>query len=220
MKERTLYEVLMLHPTATIEVINAVYRALAKQHHPDYAGPEGAQKMAQLNEAYAILSNSEKRARYDEIIGVSKEGELVGHRRQSMPGATNLKFEGGSWSVRPETEPTPASASYGEAGPPPRYPRSQGQRALLRPLSWLGHLAGSRLRPQLSRVAEPHHGRSLVQRGAASRPSARRPRTSSGRRSREQPSGARPSERCPTPPCGRPRPRRPGGAVPRRWMPR
>ena len=47
MKERTLYEVLMLHPTATIEVINAVYRALAKQHHPDYAGPEGAEKMAQ-----------------------------------------------------------------------------------------------------------------------------------------------------------------------------
>jgi curved DNA-binding protein CbpA len=126
MKERTLYEVLMLHPTATIEVINAVYRALAKQHHPDYAGPEGAQKMAQLNEAYAILSNSEKRARYDEIIGVSKEGELVGHRRQSMPGATNLKFEGGSWAVRPETEPTPASASYGEAGPPPRYPAAKG----------------------------------------------------------------------------------------------
>jgi curved DNA-binding protein CbpA len=126
MKERTLYEVLMLHPTATIEVINAVYRALAKQHHPDHAGPEGAQRMAQLNEAYAILSNSEKRARYDEIIGVTKEGELVGHQRQSMPGATNLKFEGGSWAVRPKTEPTPASASYGEAGPPPRYPIAKG----------------------------------------------------------------------------------------------
>jgi len=126
MKERTLYEVLMLHPTATIEVINAVYRALAKQHHPDHAGPEGAQTMAQINEAYAILSNSEKRARYDEIIGVTKDGELVGHQRQSMPGATNLKFEGGSWAIRPKTEPTPASASFGEAGPPPRYPTARG----------------------------------------------------------------------------------------------
>lgn len=126
MKERTLYEVLMLHPTATIEVINAVYRALAKQYHPDHAGPEGSQTMARINEAYAVLSHKEKRARYDEIIGVSKEGEPVGHARQSMPGATNMKFEGGSWSVRPKTEPTPASASWGEAGPPPRYPTAKG----------------------------------------------------------------------------------------------
>ncbi len=67
MPERNLYEVLMLHPTATIEVINAAYRTLAKQYHPDHAGPEGAEKMAQINEAFAILSNEEKRARYDEI---------------------------------------------------------------------------------------------------------------------------------------------------------
>jgi curved DNA-binding protein CbpA len=127
MAERTMYEVLMLHPTATIEVINAAYRALAKQYHPDHAGPEGAGKMAQINEAYAILSNDEKRARYDEILGKSGDGELVGHPRPSMPGATNLKYEAGAWSVRPRSEPTPASASYGEAGPPPAYPPAWGK---------------------------------------------------------------------------------------------
>jgi curved DNA-binding protein CbpA len=126
MAERTLYEVLMLHPTATIEVINAVYRALAKQYHPDHAGPEAAEKMAHINEAYAVLSNTEKRARYDEILGGSKEGEAVAHQRQSMPGATNLKYEGGTWSVRPASEATPASTPYGEAGPPPRYPPARG----------------------------------------------------------------------------------------------
>jgi curved DNA-binding protein CbpA len=126
MAERTMYEVLMLHPSATTEVINAAYRALAKQHHPDRAGPEGAETMARINEAYAILSNPEKRARYDEIIGKSKSGEVVGHARQSMPGATNAKYEDGHWSVRPTTEPTPASAEYGEAGPPPRMPRASG----------------------------------------------------------------------------------------------
>jgi curved DNA-binding protein CbpA len=126
MAERTLYEVLMLHPSATIDVINAAYRALAKQYHPDHAGPDGAEKMAQLNEAYAILSNKEKRARYDEILGKSRNGEIVGHQRQSMPGATNMKYEGGAWSVRPASEPTPASAAYGEAGPPPRYPPATG----------------------------------------------------------------------------------------------
>jgi curved DNA-binding protein CbpA len=125
--ERTLYEVLMLHPTATIEVINAVYRALAKQYHPDHAGPEGAGKMAQINDAYAILSHEEKRARYDEILGKSRDGQVVGHPRPSMPGATNLKYEAGTWAVRSQSEPTPASASYGEAGPPPPYPPASGR---------------------------------------------------------------------------------------------
>ncbi len=126
MPERTLYEVLMLHPSATIEVINAAYRALAKQHHPDHVGPDGSAQMARINEAYTVLSNAEKRARYDEIIGKSNGGELVGHARQSMPGATNMKFERGAWSVRPEAEPTPASAQYGEAGPPPQFPTPSG----------------------------------------------------------------------------------------------
>jgi curved DNA-binding protein CbpA len=126
MVERTLYEVLMLHPTATNEVVNAVYRALAKQHHPDHAGPEASETMAQINEAYAILSDKEKRGRYDEIIGLSSEDGVVGHERKSMPGATNLKYESGAWSVRPRSEPTPASASYGDAGPPPRFPVASG----------------------------------------------------------------------------------------------
>ncbi len=43
-----------------------------------------------------------------------------------MPGATNLKYDGGAWSVRPRAEPTPASASYGDAGPPPAYPPAAG----------------------------------------------------------------------------------------------
>jgi len=126
MAERTMYEVLMLHPSATIEVINAAYRALAKRYHPDHAGPEGATMMALINEAYAILSDPDKRARYDEILGKVGTGELIGHPRQSMPGATNLKYEGGGWSVRPASEPTPASAQFGEAGPPPRYPPARG----------------------------------------------------------------------------------------------
>ena len=126
MSERTLYEVLMLHPSATTDVINAAYRALAKQYHPDHAGPEGAQKMAQINEAYAILSNAEKRARYDEIIGKSIETQVIGHARNSMPGATNLKYEAGTWAVRPDSEPTPAAAPYGDAGPPPQHVPARG----------------------------------------------------------------------------------------------
>lgn len=123
--ERTLYEVLMLHPSATVEVINAVYRQLAKQHHPDRAGPDGQQRMAQINEAYAILGNPEKRARYDELLGLQQEA-ATGFARYSAPGAKNLKYEAGTWAIRNNAEPTPSSAPYGEAGPPPVHLRARG----------------------------------------------------------------------------------------------
>jgi curved DNA-binding protein CbpA len=124
--ERTLYEILMLHPTATLEVINAVYRQLAKRHHPDHAGPTGQRRMAEINEAYAILSHPEKRAGYDEMLGLDRQGVTKGFARPSAPGATNLKYDSGVWSVRDPAEPTPASAPYGEAGPPPAFPRPRG----------------------------------------------------------------------------------------------
>jgi len=124
--ERTLYEVLMLHPSATTEVITAVYRQLAKHYHPDHAGPQGQQRMAEVNEAHAVLSDPQRRARYDELLGLNNEGAAKGLERRSVPGATNLKCDGGAWTVRSPTEPIPASAPYGEAGPPPRYPAARG----------------------------------------------------------------------------------------------
>jgi curved DNA-binding protein CbpA len=127
--QRTMYEILMLHPSATLEVINAVYRQLAKQHHPDHAGPDGQKRMAEINEAFAILNDPEKRARYDELAGVGSrpEEQVASPTRATAPGATNLKYEGGTWAVREPTEPTPAPPPYGEAGPPPRNLPSRGR---------------------------------------------------------------------------------------------
>lgn len=153
MPERSHYEVMMLHPSATHEVIAAVYRVLAKQYHPDHAGPDGSKRMAVLNEAYAILGNKAKRARYDAInsadeadvetaapAGAARRTDdresaagasswaarASGLGRESMPGATNLKFTDGAWSVRPPDEPTPPAPTYGEAGPPPSYLPARG----------------------------------------------------------------------------------------------
>jgi curved DNA-binding protein CbpA len=124
-----MYEILMLHPSATLEVINAVYRQLAKQHHPDHAGPAGQKRMAEINEAYAILADPEKRARYDELTGLSAtdEEKVPSAPRPSAPGATNLKYEGGAWSVREPAEPTPTPPPFGEAGPPPRNLPARGR---------------------------------------------------------------------------------------------
>lgn len=128
MAERTLYETLMLHPSATAEVITAVYRVLAKQYHPDRAGPGAEGRMAAINEAHAILSNPDKRARYDASIGLKqgKEGHATTHARPSAPGAVNLKYESGTWAIRDPLEPTPPPSPYGEVGPPPSYPPAVG----------------------------------------------------------------------------------------------
>jgi hypothetical protein len=61
--ERDFYEVLQVHPSADPEVIDSAYRRLALKHHPDKGG--SADRMSELNRAYAILRDPIERARYD-----------------------------------------------------------------------------------------------------------------------------------------------------------
>jgi len=62
------YDVLQISSTATPEVIQAAYRALARAYHPDVnAAPDAARHMRQLNEAYAVLSDPVRRAKYDAV---------------------------------------------------------------------------------------------------------------------------------------------------------
>ena len=59
----------MLAEIADEEIISAVYRKLAQRYHPDVDGsPEAARRMAEINEAYATLRDSEKRRKYDEWL--------------------------------------------------------------------------------------------------------------------------------------------------------
>jgi curved DNA-binding protein CbpA len=63
------YSVLGVLPTADDVVIRAAYRALAQRYHPDKwrADPkEATEKMAEINAAYSILSDAEKRREYDQ----------------------------------------------------------------------------------------------------------------------------------------------------------
>ena len=60
------YEILHVHPSAHPDVIQAAYRRLALLYHPDRnPSPEATDLMAQLNRAYEILTDPEKRAEYD-----------------------------------------------------------------------------------------------------------------------------------------------------------
>ncbi|MFV2063234.1 MAG: DnaJ domain-containing protein [Chloroflexota bacterium] len=125
MPKRTPYEVLMLLPSATPEVITAVYRQLAKQHHPDHSTDGGA-LMAEINEAHAVLGNREKREAYDKSIAPRHATATPVSTRRSAPGAVNLKYERGSWAVPDTSETVPEASAYGEAGEPPPYPPAHG----------------------------------------------------------------------------------------------
>src|SRR5215510_3920465 len=68
-KFRDYYDVLGVPRTATMEEIKKAYRTLARKHHPDVnPGDKTAEeKFKELNEAYTVLSDPEKRKRYDEL---------------------------------------------------------------------------------------------------------------------------------------------------------
>jgi molecular chaperone DnaJ len=77
MPQRDYYEVLGLPRTATPDDIKSAFRKLARQYHPDVSQEANAEeRFKEINEAYAVLSEPEKRAAYDRFghAGVQNMG--------------------------------------------------------------------------------------------------------------------------------------------------
>ncbi len=65
--KRDFYEVLGVDRSATAEEIKGAFRKLAMQYHPDRnKAPDATDRFKEVGEAYEILSDPEKRARYDQ----------------------------------------------------------------------------------------------------------------------------------------------------------
>src|SRR5580658_2949546 len=92
------YSTLGVAKTATGKEIKQAYRKLARKHHPDVnPGDNAAEaKFKEINEAYEVLGDPEKRKKYDELGANWRAYEQAG--AGAGPGAGP---QGGPWNVNP-----------------------------------------------------------------------------------------------------------------------
>ncbi|MAT42013.1 MAG: molecular chaperone DnaJ [Anaerolineaceae bacterium] len=87
MAQRDYYEILGISRNASSEEIKNSFRQLARKYHPDVSKePDAEDRFKELNEAYAILSDPDKRSKYDRFgaAGVNGMG--------GMPDFTSVDF--------------------------------------------------------------------------------------------------------------------------------
>lgn len=138
-RRRDFYEVLGVSKQADEAEIKRAYRELARTYHPDL-NPAGAETFKEINEAYAVLSDAQTRARYDRwghegeggaggigsVVDAVEEvlGDVLRRRRKKQRGrdlryTLEVSFEeaafGCTKTIQVPTDPTPAPGK--PAGP-------------------------------------------------------------------------------------------------------
>jgi len=117
-EKRDYYDILGVSKRATDEQLKIAFRKKALEYHPDRNKSKDAEeKFKEINEAYQILSDSEKRAKYDQFghAGVTGAAGSAGFPSSRAPrrsrgngqpgsgspssaGATGPSRAGGTWS--------------------------------------------------------------------------------------------------------------------------
>ena len=96
MEFKDYYQVLGVGRDAAAEDIKKSYRKLARKYHPDVSKePNAAERMKEVNEAWAVLSDPEKRAAYDQVGKDYRPGQDF---RPPPDWDAGFEFSGGGFS--------------------------------------------------------------------------------------------------------------------------
>lgn len=98
---KNYYEILEVDKNASNEVINKAYKTLVKKYHPDLQKDENKiiyqTKMQQINEAFEVLSNAEKRKEYDNKLSRNnvpiEEYNKILQENQKLKNSINILSE-------------------------------------------------------------------------------------------------------------------------------